>query len=146
MLNTYMIFSRTGDVENGAALVFAHTAQEARVVGWRGIGSDLTDEYTDLAANRLRNKPWLFDEALAVKFANDEAHVIDDPKSCRTCECWGQSPIGEDGLCEGCRQDVIDDAEQSLRPTSGSLRGLQAVSTPQPLVSSQALSTPPTCG
>jgi hypothetical protein len=136
MLNAYMIFSRIGDSENGAALVFAHTAQEARVVGWRGIGSDLTDEYTDLAANRLRNKPWLFDEALAVKFANDEAHVIDDPKFCRTCERWGQSPIGEDGLCEGCRQDVIDDAEQGLHPTSGSLRDLQAVSTPQPLVSS----------
>jgi len=118
MLNAYMIFSRIGGCEIGAALVFAHTAKEARVVGWRGIGSDLTDEYTDLAANRLRNKPWLFDEALAVKFANDEAHVIDDPKSCHTCECWGQSPIGEDGLCEGCRQNVIDDAEQSVHPTA----------------------------
>ena len=114
MLNAYVIFSRNGDVENGAALVFAHTAQEARVVGWRGIGSDLTDEYTDLAANRLRNKPWLFDEALAVKFANDEAHVIDDPKSCRTCEWWGQSPIGKDGLCEKCREEETKNEAQSI--------------------------------
>lgn len=37
-------------------------------------------------------------------------------------------------------------AQQSLHPTSGSLPDLQAVSTPQPLVSSQAVSTPPTCG
>lgn len=37
-------------------------------------------------------------------------------------------------------------AEQGLHPTSGILPDLQAVSTPQPLVSSQALSTPPTCG
>ena len=37
-------------------------------------------------------------------------------------------------------------AEHSLHPTSGTLRDLQAVSTPQPLASSQALSTPPTCG
>jgi hypothetical protein len=37
-------------------------------------------------------------------------------------------------------------AEQGLHPTSGSLPDLQAVSTPQPLASSQALSTPPTCG
>lgn len=39
-----------------------------------------------------------------------------------------------------------DDAEQGLHPTSGSPPDLQAVSTPQPLASSQALSTPPTCG
>lgn len=115
MLNAYMIYSRCGGSELFAALVFAHTAQEARVVGWHGIGCDLTDEYTDLAANRLRNKPWLFDEALAVKFANDEAHVIDSPKTCRTCEFWGQSPIGDDGLCEGCRQNVVDDLSAIIK-------------------------------
>ena len=37
-------------------------------------------------------------------------------------------------------------AQHSLHPTSGSLRDLQSDSTPQPLVTSQALSTPPTCG
>ena len=42
--------------------------------------------------------------------------------------------------------DDYDDAEQGLHPTSGILPDLQAVSTPQPLVSSQAESTPPTCG
>jgi len=115
MLNAYMIYSRCGGSELGASLVFAHNVQEARVVGWHGIGSDLTDQYTDLAANRLRNKPWLFYEALAAKFANDEAHVIDSPKTCRTCECWGQSPIGDDGLCEGCRQDVVDDLSAIIK-------------------------------
>jgi DNA (cytosine-5)-methyltransferase 1 len=37
-------------------------------------------------------------------------------------------------------------AQHSLHPTSGSLRDLQASFTPQPLFTSQALSTPPTCG
>lgn len=37
-------------------------------------------------------------------------------------------------------------AQQSMHPTSGSLHVLQADSTPQPLATSQALSTPPTCG
>jgi len=40
----------------------------------------------------------------------------------------------------------LEAAEQGLHPTSGILPDLQAVSTPQPLASSQALSTPPTCG
>jgi hypothetical protein len=44
------------------------------------------------------------------------------------------------------RETDRERAEQGLHPTSGSLRDLQAVSTPQPLASSQALSTPPTCG
>ena len=44
------------------------------------------------------------------------------------------------------RGEPLDDAEQGLHPTSGILPDLQAVSTPQPLVSSQSASTPPTCG
>ena len=36
--------------------------------------------------------------------------------------------------------------EQSLHPTSGSPRDLQGDTTPQPLATSQAESTPPTCG
>mgnify|MGYP007100129073 CR=1 FL=1 len=44
------------------------------------------------------------------------------------------------------RSEPFDDAEQGLHPTSGILPDLQALSTPQPLATSQALSTPPTCG
>ena len=105
MLNTYMAYSRGAGPEEGAFLIFAHSVQEARTVGWKSFGSDLTDEYIDFTATRIRKSPWLFDEANAIKFANDEPHVIDSPKGCLNCGFWGQSPIGVDGLCEGCREE-----------------------------------------
>lgn len=105
MLNTYMIFSRYDGQWDGASLVFAHSAKEARVVAWRS-GNLFTSEWIDLAVRRLWNKLWLYDEALPDKLANGEAHVIDAPVSCGVCEFWGHSPIGDDGLCEGCRERI----------------------------------------
>jgi hypothetical protein len=78
---------------------------------WLGGGNDLTDGYLDLAADRIRTAPWLFEEANAIKLANDEPHVIDNPRSCSQCECWGQGPIGEDGLCPDCKTEVVVNAK-----------------------------------
>jgi hypothetical protein len=114
MLNTYMAYSRGAGPEEGAVLVFAHSVQEARTVGWKAFGSDLTDDYLDFAATRIRNSPWLYDEANAIKLANDEPHVIDSPKDCQECEQWGQSPIGIDGLCDECRWDATHESEDEL--------------------------------
>ena len=103
MLNAYMAYSRNLGPEEGAVLVFAHYVQEARVVGWKRMGCELTDEYIDFTAKRIRHSPWLFKEANEIKLANDEPHVIDNPLICAECGLWGQSPIGEDGFCEDCR-------------------------------------------
>ena len=100
-----MIYSRSLGSEEGAFLVFAHLATEARKVGWAYASYTLTDEYIDLAARRLRNKPWLYKEADQAKLSNGVAHVIDDPVSCSSCFYWGVSPIGEDGLCSDCRAE-----------------------------------------
>ena len=108
MLKTYMGYSRATGAEEGAILIFAHSVKEARKVGWNTLGSTLTDEYIDFAATLLRNTPWLRDEAYGLKLANDQAHVIDNPKSCKECETWGMYPIGEDGLCEECRDDQLE--------------------------------------
>jgi hypothetical protein len=106
MLKPYMIYSRTAGPQEGAALVFAHTAREARKIGWNGIGSDLTGgEFTDLAAGLIHDGNYLFADANPDKLAKDESHVIDSPRGCDQCEMWGQSAIGEDGLCEGCREN-----------------------------------------
>lgn len=106
MLNAYMIYSRAAGPEEGAALVFAHTVREARKIGYPGIGNDLTgDEYIDLAADLIRNSPYLFQEADPDKLARDVPHVIDNPRSCDRCERWGQSAIGEDCLCDICKSD-----------------------------------------
>jgi hypothetical protein len=106
MLNTYMAFSRNAGPEEGAVLVFAHSVKEARKVGWNALSGDLTDEYIDFAIRRIRKSPWLFNEANDLKLANDEAHVIDNPKSCGHCGLWGIEPIGNDGFCDPCREEL----------------------------------------
>jgi hypothetical protein len=104
MLNPYMVYSRGAGSEDCAVLVFAHSVQEARVVGWHGTGSEITDDFLDLAATRLRNVSWLYAEGNQSKHAADIAHEV-EPKSCSHCEKWGHSPIGEDGLCQECREN-----------------------------------------
>jgi hypothetical protein len=111
MLNTYMAFSRNNGPEEGAILVFAHSIQEARVVGWRAMPDELTDEYIDFGVRRIRKSPWLYNEANAIKLRNDEAHVIDNPISCDNCGMWGDEPIGKDGYCESCRDEFEEDGE-----------------------------------
>lgn len=107
MLNPYMVYSRGAGCEEGATLVFAHSVQEARVVGWHGAGSDFTDDFLDLAATRLRDVPWLYAEGNQSKHAADIAHEVDNPRSCSRCEKWGHSEIGEDGLCDECREEQL---------------------------------------
>ena len=103
-LRTYMVYSRAGGPQEGAALVFAHNRQEARVMGWWHTGSgDFTDELLDFESRRLKDRPWLYAEADQEKFRQGLPHIILVPKSCKRCRRWGQSPIGEDGLCEECR-------------------------------------------
>ena len=111
-----MIFDRCAGPEEGAALIFAHTAKEARVEAWRKrhlfIYSDI--EWVDIAILRLWNSPWLIREALVGKLENDEVHIIDEPKSCNVCESWGHSSIGDDGYCDRCRERIDEDYEETI--------------------------------
>jgi len=104
-MKPYMIYSRAAGPGEGAALVFASNSQEARTVGFRGIGYDLVGGvFVDLASWLLRDKPWLFEEADKEKLFREIPHIVESPTSCKKCEQWGQSPIGADGLCDGCRE------------------------------------------
>lgn len=112
MLKTYMFFSRCSGSWEGAALVFAHTAQEAKKIGWQYCWGLIVDEYTDCAVRLIRNSEYLYQEANQEKLKNDEAHANDQPRTCSYCTYWGVGPIGPDGLCDGCRCDLA--VEQSL--------------------------------
>ena len=103
-MRAYMIYSRFAGSEEGAALVFANSAKEAKKVGWQGIGCDLTDEYIDLGVRWLKGDNYLFEQANQKKLAAGIAHVINSPKSCAMCEMWGVSPLDEKGLCEDCQE------------------------------------------
>lgn len=100
-MKAYMGYSRSCGPEEGACLVFADSVQQAKTLTWNSIIGDLCEDYLDAAAKLLRNEPWLFKEAK--KFS---PHVIESPKTCTHCDLWGQSEIGDDGLCEGCREMV----------------------------------------
>lgn len=112
-LNIYMGYSRYGGAEEGAILVFAHTSREARAIGWGEAPFDT--EFIDFAALRLRNKDWLYEEANQEKLIAGIPHVNDNPETCSACECWGDSPIGDDGLCEECRDGYEDGYEEGGR-------------------------------
>lgn len=100
MLNMYMGFSRAAGSEEGACLIFAHTAKEARKLAHRIIRGWYDDDWLDTAVRRLRKAPWLMLEADMTKLAEDTPHAIECPKTCPTCNQWGHEQI--DGRCANC--------------------------------------------
>lgn len=105
-MNIYMGFSRAGGPEEGAMLIFARTAKEARKVGYRYWWDY---EYIDFGVRRLRNCDWLYEEADQAKLEKGEPHATDNPRSCCECGHWGQSRIDSDGLCVDCRAAVDEE-------------------------------------
>lgn len=105
MLKTYIGYSQFAGSYEGACLIFAHSAREARVVGWQEAANMFTDEYIDFVVRRIRGE-WFYKEADQDKLANDMPHVVIDVRSCNRCEQWGQSEISEDGLCEECKWEA----------------------------------------
>jgi len=105
MLKAYMVYSRTAGSQESAALVFAHTAREARIVGWNSCSWDITDEYIDLAVRLLPDKPWIFSEKIS-----DDPHVIDSPKCCEICGLWGKEPY-DDKICVDCAEEMACELE-----------------------------------
>ena len=97
-----MYMSYSGDPMEGASLVFANNAREAKKLAWKHDPCCDGGDFTDVRVKLLKDKdfPWLRKEAL-----KETPHVNDCPKVCEGCETWGQYEIGEDGYCGGCRPD-----------------------------------------
>ena len=99
MLNIYMGYSRSAGKEEGAVLVFAHTAKEAKKLTFNdGL---VVDEWIDTAVKRLKNKPWLYNETRQEILGEDIPHVVESPTVCKICGQWGDE-IQEDGSCSEC--------------------------------------------
>jgi len=100
-MKPYMAYSKIAGSSEAAVLVFANTAREAKKLAWDSVVCDFCDnDWTDLRVNQLKGRPWLFKE-----MRKDIPHVVDNPRSCDSCGFWGNSEIGEDGLCEDCREE-----------------------------------------
>lgn len=102
----YMGFA--GDPGEGAVLVFAHNAREARPLAYMGVNSLMAVDYVDVRVRRIRTHvDYVRTLGVQSKLEAGLPHVIDDPSSCR-CGRWG-SPIDPvTDTCESCRPD--DDA------------------------------------
>ena len=100
-IKPYMVSSRTAGAAEGAILVFAHTVQEARKIGWKtGWLKDFCDgEWIDIKASILKPEPWIMKQAIS-----EESHSIEIPETCYDCLMWGFE-LDENGLCESCQED-----------------------------------------
>jgi len=95
-LHPYVVHD--GEPQEVAVLVFAHTAQEARKVGFDALTGFDCSEWIDVRAKRLRKH-----EGYLMGFRqSDEPHCIESMPVCPRCEKWGAPPVG-DGCanCEG---------------------------------------------
>ena len=105
MLKPYMGFDRQVGPEEGACLVFAHSAKEARSLAHYFVSSWGGEHWFDTAIRRMWKKPWIFEEGDAAKLAADIAHVIESPRSCQTCGQWGLEQ--KDGVCTNCLEPTV---------------------------------------
>lgn len=103
-LKSYMGFSQCVGSCEGAILIYAHNAKEAKKIGWKAntfIPDLCGDEFTDFRV-RLLKEPWIMDQ-----LKKDGPHVIESPITCKKCEYWGLEMIGS--LCIDCHEEQEND-------------------------------------
>lgn len=107
-LHPYMGF--VGDApEEGAVLVFAHDAREARPLAYLGLNGLSETAYVDVRVRRMRKHlDYLRTLGDDEKLAEDRSHVIDDPRSCPSCGCWGVPIEDGDNACQRCRAEAAE--------------------------------------
>ena len=108
LLKPYMAFAQEGE---GACLVFARNAREARNVSWKEVGSAWYDpeSFLDWRVQLLDQKDWDYfyeEEADKEKLEKGISHTIECPKSCKCCGRWGKLI---DGICEYCLAELKGD-------------------------------------
>ena len=105
-LKPYMGFSRSGGSEEGAVLIFAHTAKEAKSIAFEELkGWCDNQEWIDVVVNRLDGE-WLYADADQEMLKNNIPHVNNSPTGCKCCELWGLKLNAEE-ICKDCQQELI---------------------------------------
>lgn len=105
-LNPYM--AHDGEPGEGAVLVFAPTAREARRLAWPVLTGFTDAGWIDVRAERLRDhRDYLM--GLAEK---NEPHVLDNPPCCPVCERWGAPILASGKGCGNCYGDEAEDGAE----------------------------------
>lgn len=98
----YMAFSRFDGPEEGAVLVLAQTAKEARRLAWQSGECLNVHDWIDLAVR------WIKDATITALANQDKlkasvSHVVGSPAGCDACGYWGVG-VTLEGLCCRCNQ------------------------------------------
>lgn len=86
-MKAYMAFDRHAGSGEGAMLVFAANAQEARKASF-GVDWHWGEDWTSWTATLIRDLP----EHLAA-LGDGTPMVISSPPTCKSCKCWGGHPM-----------------------------------------------------
>jgi hypothetical protein len=99
-MKKYMVYNRLDGPQEGAALAFAHTAQEARKLAYQDCGEHCIhfENFIEVDARLIRGKEYL--DKLRKKYG---PHIV-TPPACDACNLWGDGEL-VDGLCPDCRQE-----------------------------------------
>jgi hypothetical protein len=99
MLKPYMAYSRLYGFQEGAILVIAHTAKEARKLAWGHCFN--VDEWIDQTATLIDQNVLILADQEMVNVG--QSHIIEYPEYCTDCQLWGCG-LTEDNLCANCNQ------------------------------------------
>lgn len=105
-LRAYTVHSREAGPLEGAALVFANTARQAKQMGFPVVQHWFDAEWPEIAAHWLPLSAAYLAEQEGVDLEGDP-RVIESPKCCSRCDTWGD-PLDTDQICQSCR-----DAEEA---------------------------------
>jgi len=103
-VRAYSVYDRHVGPREGACLVFANTAREAKKIGWRIISYWGADSFIDTGVSFLKDRTD-FLQSLKEK---ETPHAIESPPVCIRCETWG-GVLKEGDICEDCRDEEKED-------------------------------------
>ena len=109
MLKIYMAYDE--EPQEGAILVFAHSASEARKVSFPVLQSWFMTEWIHANIRLVRDGEYLRSQATPEKLAADIPHCIDSPTICKDCELWGTGELNERGICPDCQHERDSELE-----------------------------------
>ena len=100
-MKAYIGYSKSAGSYEGAILIFANNAKEAKKLARQSsVISELAENFFDVTVTWLKNSQYLFKQMRS----SETPHFIDNPITCTHCGMWGMGDIGEDGVCEACKE------------------------------------------
>lgn len=102
-MKAYMAYSTGALPREGAILVIANTAREARMLAWESGECINVEKWIDLTVRLIRNNADIMLLADQAKLQQEQPHVVASPLSCEECGIWGAG-LADDNRCGNCEE------------------------------------------